>query len=626
MTESILKRINNYLELNYLSEEELKNLSKEIRKLIIETVSKTGGHLSSNLGTVELTIAVLMCFNPLRDDIIFDVGHQAYTYKILTGRKDKFNTLRQENGISGYPDPRESEYDKFVTGHSSTSLAIVQGFAIAKKLKRDNSFTVAIVGDGALTAGEAFEALNNIGHNKLDIIAILNDNEMSISRNVGSLSMHLSKVRSSPLYRSVSEKYKSSLKKYNALGKLIISVTEKVKSALKQMVFPQMIFEELGFVYLGPVDGHNIPEICEILNRAKKYRKPVLVHILTKKGKSGLIDIEENPIKFHSSPPFTIENNRCKTMEKEESFSEAFGRILKKEGEKDKKIIAITAAMCEGLCMTDFANTFPERFYDVGIAEQDAVTFAASLAHKGMKPIVGIYSTFLQRAYDQVIHDCAILSEPVIFAVDRAGAVSDDGPTHQGSFDIAFLYPIPNTVIMAPSSASELEKMFKWSLENAQGPTFIRYPKDKVLNHIYSEPIILGKSVILKRGKDCTIIALGPLISVAIDSSRLLEEIGLSATVIDARFAKPFDAETIKEEAERTKFLITLEDGVETGGFGEKIINYLNKEGIRDTMVLTFGLKNGFSPPLKREKILEYSGITAKNIVNFIINEKRKIR
>lgn len=623
MSKELLEKIKDYKDLKNLNEEELKKLSSDIRELIIETISKSGGHLSSNLGTIELTIAVLMSFNPLKDDIIFDVGHQSYTYKILTGRKDRFSTLRQENGISGYPDPRESHFDKFISGHSSTSLSIASGFSVVKRLNKDNSYTIAIVGDGALTAGEAFEALNNIGHEKSNIIVILNDNELSISKNVGSLSKHLSKVRSNPLYRSVSEKYKASLKKYNALGKFIILLTEKIKSAIKQVVFPVMVFEELGFVYLGPVNGHDIPEICSMLERAKKYKKPVLIHTLTKKGK-GFAHIENDPIKFHSSPPFVIENNKCKTVEGEKSFSEIFGEILKREGEKDKKIIAITAAMCEGLCMTDFAKSFPERFFDVGIAEQHAVTFGASLAHKGMKPIVGIYSTFLQRAYDQVIHDCCILSEPVIFAVDRAGAVSDDGPTHQGSFDIAYLYPIPNNIIMAPSSASELEKMLVWSLSNTFCPTFIRYPKDIAPTHTYSEPIKLGKSVILKRGNDCTIIAVGDLINVALEASKILEENGLTVTLIDARFVKPFDAETIKEEAEKTNFLAILEDGAEVGGFGEKVISFLNKERIKNVNVLTFGLKEGFSPPLKRKKILEYSGLTKEHIANSIISEKRK--
>ncbi|HOW02694.1 MAG TPA: 1-deoxy-D-xylulose-5-phosphate synthase [Caldisericia bacterium] len=626
MNEELLKKIEDYKALKQLNEEELKKLSNEIRELIINTVSKTGGHLSSNLGTIELTIAALICFDPLKDDIIFDVGHQSYTYKILTGRKDKFYSLRQENGISGYPDPRESIFDKFISGHSSTSLAVAAGFSVAKKLMKDNSYTISIVGDGALTAGEAFEALNNIGHENLNIIVILNDNEMSISKNVGSLSKHLSQVRSSPLYMSLSERYKSSLKKYNTLGKITLLITEKFKAAIKQMVFPEMIFEELGFVYLGPVNGHDISEVCTILERAKKYKKPVIIHALTKKGK-GFADVENNPIKFHSSPPFIIENNKCKTIKQnEKSFSEVFGETLKREGEKDKKIVAITAAMCEGLYMSEFASSFPDRFFDVGIAEQYAVTFGASLAHKGLKPIVGIYSTFLQRAYDQVIHDCCILKEPVIFIVDRAGAVSDDGPTHQGSFDISFLNPIPNNIIMSPSSASELEKMFKWSLNNAKCPIFIRFPKDIASTHSYSEPIELGKSVVIKRGKDCTIIALGNLINIALEASKILEENGLTVTLIDARFAKPFDSETIREEALKTRFLVTLEDGVLEGGFGEKIIAFLNNEELKNVKVLTFGLKEGFSPPLKRKKILEYSGLTKENIANTIISEKSKIR
>jgi 1-deoxy-D-xylulose-5-phosphate synthase len=626
MNEELLKKIEDYKALKNLNEVELKKLSSEIRELIINTVSKTGGHLSSNLGTVELTIAALICFDPLKDDIIFDVGHQSYTFKILTGRKDKFYSLRQENGISGYPDPRESIFDKFISGHSSTSLAVASGFSVAKKLMKNNSYTISIVGDGALTGGEAFEALNNIGHENLNVIVILNDNEMSISKNVGSLSKHLSQVRSSPLYMSLSERYKSSLKKYNTLGKITLLVTEKIKAAIKQIVFSEMIFEELGFVYLGPVNGHDISEVCTILERAKKYKKPVLIHALTKKGK-GFTDVENNPIKFHSSPPFIIENNKCKTIEQNErSFSEVFGEILKREGEKDKKIVAITAAMCEGLYMNEFASIFPDRFFDVGIAEQYAVTFGASLAHKGMKPIVGIYSTFLQRAYDQIIHDCCILKEPVIFIVDRAGAVSDDGPTHQGSFDISFLNPIPNNIIMSPSSASELEKMFKWSLNNAKCPIFIRFPKDIAPTHSYSEPIELGKSVIIKRGADCTIIALGNLINVALEASKILEENGLTVTLIDARFAKPFDSEIIKEEAVKTKFLIILEDGILEGGFGEKIIAFLNSEKIKNVKVLTFGLKEGFSPPLKRKKILEYSGLTKENVANTIISEKSKIR
>jgi len=569
-------------------------------------------------------MALLREFDPLSDDILFDVGHQAYTYKLLTGRWNQFSTLRQKNGISGYPDPRESKYDKFISGHSSTALSTAMGFAIEKRLHRDDSYTIAIVGDGALTGGESYEALNNIGHLGLNIIVILNDNDMSISKNVGSMARLLSRMRSSKLYHRLKWKYKRLWLKLGFFGRFVIAFTEKIKDMIKEFLYSKMIFEEMGFTYLGPIDGHEIGEMSEIMNRAKRYKKPVILHVFTKKGK-GFSCVENDPVKYHSSPPFIIEKKDFKTTRSDNSYSEIFGKTLVKLAEKDEKIIGLTAAMSEGLHMKEFSDRFPNRFFDMGITEQNIVTVSGALAQKGMKPIVGIYSTFLQRGYDQIIHDCCILSLPVIFAIDRAGAVSDDGPTHQGYFDIAFLNPIPNTVLLSPSSADELEKMLKWAFCSAKQPIFIRYPKTTASFHTYPNPIELGISVLVQPGKDGYMLVLGSFMETAKKTIEILKEKGLDIGLVDVRFAKPFDQEMVLRLIDQTGFLITLEDGVLTGGFGSQVLSFLNtNHRLQPGSLLSFGLDSQFLPQMKRAQILAKNGLQPEQMAETIWSQKNE--
>ena len=603
-----------YRDLQQANDKNLADIAQSIRQKIISTISKTGGHLSSNLGTVELSLALLKSFNPLTDDILFDVGHQCYSYKLLTDRWDLFETLRQENGISGYPDPRESKFDKFISGHASTALSLAIGFAISKKLLKTQSYTVAIIGDGALTGGEAYEAINNIGQLGLPIIVILNDNEMSISKNVGSIAQGLSNIRSSKIYRMISWKYKKIWLKLGLFGKMILAITEKMKDMIKEALFPKMFFEEIGFTYLGPIDGHEIKNMVTMLNRAKNYSKPVILHFITKKGK-GYSCVEKNPVIFHSSPTFEIDGNEFIPKKTSNSYSEVFGSTLIELAKQDKRIVGLTAAMAEGLYMKDFSEKFPGRFFDMGITEQNVISVAAGLAQKGLKPIVGMYSTFLQRGYDQIIHDCSILSEPVIFAIDRAGAVSDDGPTHQGSFDISFINPIPNTIIMAPSSRNELQKMMSWSIQEQKQLIFIRYPKAPVSEHTYNQPIELGKAVLLEEGTDGYLIFLGPFIEIAYSSKKLLEKEGLHFGLIDARFAKPFDENLIIEVFKQSGFCATLEDGVIQGGFGDYILQTLNQKNLlRNGEFISFGLSSTYSTQMKRDALLKLNGLHPDHI------------
>lgn len=598
------------------TEIELYQLCDELRNLIIQTVSKHGGHLSSNLGVIELTVALLKCFDPLIDDILFDVGHQSYAYKILCDRWEQFSGLRQEGGISGFPDPRESPFDKFISGHSSTALAIASGFAIQKKLEQRSSHTIAIFGDGSITGGEAFESLNNIGHHQLPLIAILNDNEMSISQNVGAMAKAFSRFRSSQTYYKLRKSYKQHLRQWGGFGSFLEQVGEKAKSMIKQALFPEMFFEEFGFFYIGPVDGHNISEMCEMFQRAKSINKPVLIHTYTRKGK-GFHYAESNPILFHSSPSFIIENECCKTKPSGETFSQIFGSTLLEIANENSKVIGLTAAMSEGLCMCEFAKHNPDRFFDCGIAEQHMVSSACGMAHKGLRPIVGIYATFLQRAYDQIIHDCCILKETVIFAVDRAGAVSDDGPTHQGIFDLCSLIPIPNTILLAPSNADELKKMMQWSLAQDQGPIFIRYPKETAPQDIDPLPIQLGQASCLKEGSDLSIVFLGPFKDLSFEVAQKLEKNHIYPRIVNARFAKPFDQSMILKCAQETRLMVTIEDGILEGGFGHQISTFLSHH--HPIPHIHFALGSVFPTTMKRKKILELSGISVDNIYQSIL-------
>jgi 1-deoxy-D-xylulose-5-phosphate synthase len=597
--ESILKNISGPGDIKNLNFKQLDVLAKEIRSLIIETVAQTGGHLASNLGNVEVTVALHKVFDFSKDKIIFDVSHQAYAHKILTGRKELFNSLRQYNGISGYTNPSESKYDAFLAGHASTSLALALGFVKSRELKKENYEVVALVGDGALTGGEAYEGLNNLGQLGKKALIVLNDNEMSISRNVGSISRLLSKLRSSSLYQS--------LKKNIVKTSLI----RKIKLSIKELFLPTTFFEELGFTYLGPIDGHNLKELIETFQRTKNILNPVVVHVITKKGK-GYSFAEANPTKFHSAEPFEIDTGISHKKSGSKTFSEIFGETLVEEGSKDPKIFVITAAMSDGTKTNLFKKAFPERFLDVGIAEQCAVTTAAALAKDGFKPVVAIYSTFIQRAYDQLVHDVGISNLPVVFALDRSGVVSDDGPTHQGVFDLSFIRTIPNFVIAAPKDDFELKEMLKIAL-NYDGPFVIRFPKDVADPFIASPPVWFGKAEIISEGKDLLIVSIGAIFNRAYKAREILESRKISTGLINARFVKPLDKNVIINNALKAGKVLTIEDNTVLGGFGSSINELLSDFEVR---VKNIGISDMFPEQGKRNFLLDKYGLDPGEIAN----------
>ena len=567
----LLDKVNDLEDFKSLPVKKLPTLASEIRKFLIENVSKTGGHLAPNLGIVELTMALHYVFNSPEDKIIFDVGHQCYVHKILTGRKNKFNTLRKLNGLSGFPKTRESIHDIFNTGHSSTSISSAIGVATANKLSGKNNYTIAVIGDGALTGGLAFEGLNNAQIEDTNLIVILNDNQMSISPSVGNIANHLTKLRSNKFYRNAKKFIKSLLMLIPFVGKYIYKILDKLKDFLKHALLPSsVLFEQFGFSYLGPIDGHDVKELITILNRAKLARKPVLVHVITKKGK-GYKPAEMDPNKFHGVSNFDIETG--KTPENTgTSYSKCFGDELYKIAEKNDKIVAITAAMASGTGLSTFSKRFPTRFYDVGIAESHAVTFAAGLASQGYVPVFAVYSTFLQRAYDQILHDVALQNAHVIFAIDRAGIVGADGETHHGIFDLSFLSHIPNLTIMAPKDGNELKQMLNFAVYEMNGPVAIRYPRGNIEDSFFTdEDISLGKAEVLKVGTDISIIALGKTVKTALDVSKILACKNVSAEVINARFLKPLDSITILSSIRKTKRVITIEDNVIDGGLATAI-------------------------------------------------------
>ena len=567
----MLEKINSPEDIKKLNIEEKKELSEEIRKYILEIVSENGGHLASNLGVVELTIALHSVYNFPTDKIVWDVGHQSYVHKIITGRREQLKTLRKLDGIAGFPKSKESEYDNFNTGHSSTSISAALGIARARDLKGENNDVIAVIGDGALTGGMALEALNDVGYSNTKMTVILNDNEMSISKNMGGLNMFLSKLRTKKLYKKSSISLKKMLLKVPIVGKPSVKVIQRAKRSIKQLIIPTMFFEDIGFIYLGPVDGHNIEELENILRLSKQLDKPVLVHVLTKKGKGYKI-AEENPDRFHATAPFDIKTGKAK-KQKSDDYSKVFGEKLVELAKENPNIVAVTASMKDGTGLTKFAKEFPDRFFDVGIAEQHAVTMAAGMAKEGMIPVVPIYSSFYQRAYDQVIHDVAMQNLPVVMCVDRAGVVGADGETHQGTLDMAFFRLVPNLTIMAPKDFKELEKMMEFAIK-LNKPVVIRYPRggqDENIEFKKQQDIELGKAEILKEGQDVSIIAIGKKVADAMKIAEQFEEEGIKAEVINARFLKPLDEETIKKSIEKTKNVITIEDGTKINGLGTAI-------------------------------------------------------
>lgn len=585
---NLLEQINSPKDLKKLTLEEKETLSQEIRDLIIDVTSKNGGHVASNLGVVELTIALHSIFDTPNDKIVWDVGHQCYVHKILTGRREEFQNIRKLGGISGFPKICESEYDNFNTGHSSTSISIATGMARARDILNENYEVVAVIGDGSLTGGMALEALNDAGSSKTNVKVILNDNEMSISKNVGGIPLYLSKMRTKTGYTRSNRKIKAIVNKIPYIGKPIISFAHYTKQIIKRAVFRNMYFEDIGFTYLGPVDGHDIKKLEDILERSKKINGPVLIHVVTKKGK-GYKLAEENPDKFHGISAYDKETGEVK---KSKNYSKVFGEKLVKMASEDKRIVAVTAAMRDGTGLKEFAEKFPDRFFDVGIAEQHALGLIAGMARAGLKPVLPIYSSFLQRGYDQIIHDIALSGIPVTVCIDRAGIVGNDGETHQGIFDLSFLSSIPNIVIMAPKNFEELDKMLEFGV-NLDKPVFIRYPRGgENFSFESTEDIELGKAEIVQEGTDLSIIAIGNMVGRAEEVASLLPE--KSVEIINARFLKPLDEESILNSIRKTGNCITIEDNLLKGGLGSAVVEVVNKSDIQDIKIKSFGYDDTF--------------------------------
>jgi len=618
----LLDKINSPKDLKKLSTAELPRLAGEIREFIIDIVSKNGGHLASSLGAVELTIALHYLLNTPKDKIVWDVGHQSYAHKIITGRKKRFPTLRQLGGISGFPSKNESEYDVFTVGHSSTSISTALGLAASRDAGKENSKIVAVIGDAALAGGMAFEAMNQVGHMKKDLLVILNDNELSISPTVGALSAYLNRIIANPVYNKVRKEVETFVTKIPGIGKRAARAARRFEEGVKNLLVPGIFFEEMGFRYFGPIDGHNIDLLLATLKNITTLKTPVLLHILTKKGK-GYKFAEESPSDFHSAFNFNITTGKKNKVKKEKTFTQSFCEKITQLAGVDKKIAAITAAMPDGTGLNKFAREYPDRFFDVGIAEAHAAGFAAGLAKGGLKPVVAIYSTFLQRAYDQIIHDVCLQNLPVVFSLDRAGLSGDDGPTHHGAFDIAYLRHIPNLTICAPSDTDELDRMLEFALK-LNKPIAIRYPKGSpisVFNHPNPEEIALGKFETLKKGKDIAIIALGSMVGVAMEVSDRLAKQHINAEVINARFIKPLDEDLLEELTSRIKKIVTLEEGVVSGGFGSAIGEFIEREKIKGVTLETVGLPDEFVEHGPRKVLLNKYNLSTEGLVNLIKGE-----
>lgn len=654
----MLEKINNLDDFKKLNKNDLPELAKDIRNFLISNVSKTGGHLSPNLGVVELTLALHYVFDSPNDKIIFDVGHQCYVHKILTGRKDKFTTLRKLNGISGFPKTRESEHDIFNTGHSSTSISSALGVATANKLAGKDDYAIAVIGDGALTGGLAFEGLNNAKIENTNLIVILNDNQMSISPSVGNLSSYLTSIRSNNWYTTGKDTIRKFLKHLPILGKFLIRLIENIKDAFRHLLLPNSVmFEQFGFSYLGPIDGHDIDDLVRVLNRAKNVKKPVLIHVITKKGK-GFEPAEQNPDIFHGIGEFDKESGKVNSSSSM-SYSKKFGNELVELAKENDKIVAISAAMTKGTGLQKFSETYPDRFFDVGIAEEHAVTFASGLASQGYIPVFAVYSTFLQRAYDQIIHDIALQKAHVIFAIDRAGIVGADGETHHGIYDLSYLSHIPNLLIMAPKDGNEFSEMLRLAI-NHDGPVAIRYPRDSYADDIVLSvkkdntlgkstkkkrnlqasgkatletnistkfeassscvPVDTFKAEILKNGKDVTILGYGKTVKTALEVAKLLNNKKVNAEVINCRFLKPLDKTTILSSIIKTEKLICIEDNISTGGLATAVKNLILDKKLSYTKFYSYPdafIKHGSTKEIEKE-----FGMNPEKIVKNYLNSK----
>lgn len=617
----LLDRIDFPEDLKALSPDELKELSEEIRKYIIEVVSKRGGHLASSLGCVEITIALYYTFNAPRDRIVWDVGHQSYAHKIMTGRKSQFRELRTRGGISGFPCIHESEYDTFGVGHASTAISAALGIAAARDIEGDDYFVISVVGDAALSGGMSFEAINQAGHLKKNrFVIILNDNEMSISRTVGALSKYLTKITTKELYLRLEADVWELLGRIPTLGGKARSLARRIKESIKNLVVPNILFEELGFRYYGPLNGHDLDELIETFSNLHQVPGPVLVHVVSRKGK-GYTFAENDAEKFHGVGSFYKTTGNSKSNSGKPRYSEVFGETIVELGKRDKKIVAITAAMKEGTGLSLFAGTFPERFFDVGIAEQHAVTFAAGLARMGMKPFVAIYSTFLQRAFDQIIHDVALQKLPVRFVLDRAGVVGEDGPTHHGSFDISYLRLIPEMVLMTPRDEEELRRMLLTALRYENGPIAVRFPRGSAVGVELSKkivPVAFGRGEQLRKGTDVSIIAVGSMVTVAEETAAKLADAGVEASVINARFIKPLDEELILSSVVADAPVFALEENAIAGGFGDAVGNLIADHGLVNRVVRV-GIPDCFVPHGGRDELLDEMGLSPEKLAQNVM-------
>ncbi|MDF2819663.1 MAG: 1-deoxy-D-xylulose-5-phosphate synthase [Clostridiales bacterium] len=611
---------NNNKKIENLDKSELKCLAKEIREFLVTSISKTGGHLSSNLGVVELTIAMHSVFNITKDKFVWDVGHQSYVHKILTGRKAGFERLRKLGGLSGFPKTLESRADSFNTGHSSTSISAGLGMVKARELNKDNYSVISVIGDGALTGGMAFEALNNAARLKSNFIIVLNDNNMSIDKNVGALSKYLNSIRTEPKYKNFKQDIEKFINQIPAVGPRMVRTVKKSKNSIKQLFVSGMLFEELGIKYIGPIDGHNIDELITNFGYAKRVNGPVLLHVKTTKGK-GYKFAEKNPGKFHGIEPFEIITGNVLTKKKKLTFTETFSNYLVKLGKENDKIVAISAAMPNGTGINKFAKEFPDRAFDVGIAEQHAVTFAAGMAISGYIPVVAIYSSFLQRAYDQIIHDVCIQNLPVIFAIDRAGIVGEDGDTHQGIFDLSYLSHIPNLTIMCPSHSKELEDMLDLAV-SMNSPVAIRYPKGKIEENRDLEShtkLEVGKAEVISNGKDIAILAVGSMVNTGRKVNENFRALGFNVTVVNMRYVKPFDTQLIDNICSNHKYIFTLEENVCVGGFGREVLAYISSKNNFYNVVTNISLEDKFIEHGTRDELCTICGLDENTITEKIL-------
>ena len=621
----VLEKITQANDIKKISKADWGVLAEEIRAFLIEKISVSGGHLASNLGVVELTMALHLAFDLPKDKIVWDVGHQSYTHKILTGRMDGFDTLRKYGGMSGFPKRCESDCDCFNTGHSSTSISAGLGYAMARQIKGGDYKVVSVIGDGAMTGGMAYEAMNNASRIRSNFIIVLNDNNMSISENVGGLSKHLNNLRTAKPYQEIKTGIANSLSRIPVCGEGIVERLRKTKSGIKHLLVPGMLFEDMGIMYLGPVDGHNVSQMVKAFKEATRLQGPVLVHVMTQKGK-GYRPAERHPARVHGTDPFDVGTGLPLKKRVKANYTDVFSTVMCKLGERDPSVVAVTAAMSDGTGLKRFHNKYPDRFFDVGIAEGHMATFAAGLAAAGLKPVVAVYSSFLQRAYDQVLHDVCIQNLPVVFAVDRAGLVGSDGETHQGIFDLSYLCSIPNMTVMAPKNKWELSDMIKFAV-NLGGPAAVRYPRGEAYDGLkeYRSPLVYGKSEMLYEEGQIAVLALGSMVKTAETVRELLHEKGYRCTLVNARFAKPLDEEQILSLTDRHELIVTMEENVISGGFGERVTELLNRNAV-GIHVVNAAIGDVYVEHGNVEILRRVVGIDAEEIVRRVVEEYERVK